>query len=955
MPGLTRRDFLKSSGAAALALSLAHLRLAPGAGAAQEAVGQETPYRSWEDLYRRKWQWDKVGRSTHFVNCWYQAHCNWNVYLKDGIVWREEQVGDYPQTQQGLPDFNPRGCQKGACYSHRMYDAARLKWPLKRVGERGAGKWQRISWEQALGEIADHVVDTIEKEGADKVVWSLGPLLTLGAMGAGVCRLGVLMDNVLLDMNTEIGDGHRGAAEAFGKIVAERSADDYFHSDLILLWGCNPLYTQIPNAHFLTEARYHGTRVVAISPDYNASAIKADTWIPVRVGTDAALALAMVQTILAEKLHNEVFLREQTDLPFLVRDDTHRFLRESDLVKGGSEETLYVYDEAASAIAAPPMSSLVLGKVRPALRGTYEAKTVAGTVKVRPVFERLREQLDRDHTPEQAAKVCGVAPETIRALARDVARAKAAANVTSSNWGKFYHGNLVERAMILLLSVCGHMGRKGAGYSAFPFLVNDGFDPFVFGKHAGRLGKLRLRAEMLGKFLALKMRGFSDEMVAYEIARDWYAKGIWTCGTLFWQVHGGLLELANESRKWDPYMKRSAKEYLSESLEKGWQFVYPPPGQPPRVVFEVGSNVLRRLRGYPQLFKHFFPQLRAFVTLDSRMTSSALQSDYVLPVTAWYERTEHKWVTPLMPFIHGGEKVAPSFHEAKSDWEISALLAKKIQERAAARGVKPYASRLGGERRLDRLWDDFSYGGTYSETDDDKVAGDLVRLSTNLEGVEWETLKKKGWARFTAIGEGGTSIGNACEIKPEDTVSPFTFHVEKKIPYPTLTRRIQFYLDHDLYLELGEALPTHKDPPKSGGDHPLILTGGHTRWSIHSSWRDDALMLRQQRGEPVMYMSVEDAQARGIADGEVARVSNDIDAFEIHVKVSPSIRPGQVVIYHAWENFQFRGGKGFQNLMPTPLNPVELAGGQYHLRPNFICMQPSVTDRDTRVEVSKLA
>ncbi|HEX9640639.1 MAG TPA: molybdopterin-dependent oxidoreductase, partial [Candidatus Krumholzibacteria bacterium] len=360
MKGFTRRDFLKGGGAAALALSLGHLRFAPGALAANEILSAEYSYRSWEDLYRGKWQWDKVARTTHFVNCWYQAHCAWNVYLKDGIVWREEQVGDYPQIKTGIPDFNPRGCQKGACYSHRMYDAARLKWPLKRVGERGAGKWQRISWDQALTEIADQVVDTIDTEGADRVVWSLGPLLTLGVMAAGVCRLGVLMDNVLLDMNTEIGDGHRGAGETFGKIVAERSADDYFHSDLILMWGCNPLYTQIPNAHFLTEARYHGAHIVAISPDYNASAIKADTWIPVRVGTDAALALAMVQTILAEGLQNESFLREQTDLGFLVRDDTRRFLRESDLKQGGSDETLYVYDEATKEIATPPMSSLAL-------------------------------------------------------------------------------------------------------------------------------------------------------------------------------------------------------------------------------------------------------------------------------------------------------------------------------------------------------------------------------------------------------------------------------------------------------------------------------------------------------------------------------------------------------------------------------------------------------------------
>ena len=80
-----------------------------------------------------------------------------------------------------------------------------------------------------------------------------------------------------------------------------------------------------------------------------------------------------------------------------------------------------------------------------------------------------------------------------------------------------------------------------------------------------------------------------------------------------------------------------------------------------------------------------------------------------------------------------------------------------------------------------------------------------------------------------------------------------------------------------------------------------------------------------------------------------------LDSFEIMVKVAPSVRPGQFIVYHAWENYQFRGQKGFQNLIPTPLNPVELAGGQFHLRPMAICLQPSHTDRDTRVEVSRLA
>jgi nitrate reductase alpha subunit len=228
-----------------------------------------------------------VVRSSHWVNCWYQAHCAWNVYVKDGMVWREEQAADYPQVRPDVPDFNPRGCQKGACFSERMYDPARVRYPLKRVGARGSGKWQRVSWDQALNEIADSLIDTIVEEGTDRVIWDLGPGISLGTQTAGQGRLRVLLDSTSLDMNTEIGDGHRGAAETFGKIVFERSADDYFFSDLILCWGSNPAYTQIPNAHFLTEARYKGAKFVCIAPDYSATAIHADSWIPVKPGGGA--------------------------------------------------------------------------------------------------------------------------------------------------------------------------------------------------------------------------------------------------------------------------------------------------------------------------------------------------------------------------------------------------------------------------------------------------------------------------------------------------------------------------------------------------------------------------------------------------------------------------------------------------------------------------------------------
>ena len=955
---LTRRNFLRSAGATTLWLSLDRLGLAqvpPGTATVAAPLGVPPDYRTWEDVYRVQWAWDKVVRSTHFVNCWYQAHCAWNVYVKDGLVWREEQAADYPAVRHDTPDFNPRGCQKGGCYSQRMYDAARVKYPLKRVGERGSGKWQRISWDQALSEIAEQMIDTITTEGSDRIIWSLGPLYTFGPSAAGQIRLLMLLDSCQLDMNTEIGDSHQGAAITFGKMIAERSLDDYFFSDLILIWGSNPLYTQIPNAHFWTEARYKGASIVTIAPDYSASAVHADQWVTLKPGSDAALALSLAQVIVSEKLHKEAFLREQTDMPFLVRLDNGRFLRQSDMRKDGSADVLYVYDEQSKAIVEPPRDTLALGALVPALDGAYDAKTLTGTVKVRPVFALLRELLDKGYRPEQTVAATGVAPAVVRDLARRIGKAKAVSNVTSSNISKYYHGNLMERAQILVFALCGHMGKKGSGFSAFPYLSHDSLETFASLKQPGEAGRQQVAAQMQAMLAQLKQPGVSDEMTRYNFSNLQLRQGIWVSGVMFWNIHGGLLEVSGRSKEWDPHLKRPVAAYLKEALDKGYQFVWPKPGNDPRIIFEYGGNLLRRLRGYPFVLKTLYPKLKAYITIDWRMTSTALFSDYVLPAAGWYEKAEHKWVTTLMPYLHVGSKATNPYQEAKPDWEICALLAKAIQERARSRDIKTFKDRQGNERSLQNVYDAFTLNGTYTEHDDEKVAGDLVEMASNVGGVKWEDIKKKGYARFTSMGQDGLSFSNACDIKPDDTIVPFQHHVEKKQPYPTLTRRIQFYIDHPFFLELGEALPVHKDPPKAGGDYPLTLTGGHTRWSIHSAWRDDARMLRLQRGTPVMYMSIPDATARGIGDGDLVEVRNDIDSFRVHAKLSPSLRPGQLIIYHAWENYQFPGGKGFQNLIPSPINPIDLAGGEGHIRPFLIHLQPCQTDRDTRVDVKRVA
>jgi len=765
-----------------------------------------------------------------------------------------------------------------------------------------------------------------------------------------------LLDSTSLDQNSEIGDAHRGVAETFGKIAFERSADDYMYSDLILIWGSNPLYTQIPNAHYLTEARYRGAKLVCIAPDYNASSIHCDFVVPVRPGCDAALALAVAHVLIKENMVDLAFIREQTDLPLLVRDDTHQFLRSSDLVQGGSEEELYFHDPVQGLIPVPKRS-LALDGLVPQLEGHFAATLHDGRqVSLRTVYSLLRERI-ADYTPERASQLCATPPDSIRNLARLLGRAKSAAMVTTSNMDKYYHGNLMERSQALVFALTGQFGKKGSGFVGFPWLDHDAIEGWVRDMFdVGDMMNLTA-VKTLGTMLLDEVRwryeGYTEEMIALERGREVVEQGRMASGSLFWYVHGGLLEASDKLEDWDPYLKRPVREVLEESFAKGWQTVWPRPGNDPKILFVLGTNPLRRVRSFPLILEHLWPKLDAVVTLDWRMTSTCMQSDYVLPAAAWYERDDHKWVTPLMPFIHSGEK-ATTYYEAKSDWEIISRLTEAIDRRAKQRGITSYVDRRGDERPLDNLYEKFSSAGEYGHTDDEKVCAALLDGASNLGGLTWPELKKKGFARFEKIGKGIITMGNATEIEPGQTITPLTKHVFEKMPYPTLSRRMQFYIDHELYLEMGEELPVHKDPPLAGGDHPLTLTGGHTRWSIHSNWRDDKLMLQQQRGEPVAFMSVADAKKRGIRDGAQIRVFNDLDEFQIMAKVSPSVRERQLIIYHAWENFQFKNGKGFQNLIPTPLNPVELAGGQYHLRPMVIAMQPGHTDRDTRVEVEAI-
>ncbi|MDH3212616.1 MAG: molybdopterin-dependent oxidoreductase [Myxococcales bacterium] len=953
---LSRRAFLAGAGGAVAVLSLGQLTLrAPGAsGSARTAApaGAGPAYRSWQDVYRRRWVWDSVAKGTHYVNCAFQRGCAWNVYVKDGVVWREEQVADYPQTHDGVPDFNPRGCQKGACYSDRMHDASRILYPLQRVGPRGSGQWKRITWEEGLRQVADAAIDVLVEDGPGSILWDMGSAVTNGCHGLGLTRTVSVLDTPMLETNTEIGDHYPGATATTGKICYTGSFDDLFYSDLILIWGGNPNYTHIPNVHFVNEARYHGARVVAITPDYNASCLHADEWIPVAVGSDAAFGLALAQVMVEEGIYDRSFVVEQTDLPFLVRKDTGLFLRERDLVENGREDAFYVFDRAVGEVVAAPRSTLALGEIDPGLDGEHRVRTRDGEVAVTPVFALLRERL-ADYTPEAAAQITGSGPDGVRRLARALATAKAASAITQTNFSKYYHGMEMERGMILAFALAGQIGKKGAGIAAFPYLSIAGPDALAVadGRLPPRLGLAALGLRSLAAMAKMKWDGYSSEMMLAALSQLEYKKGRYLATPLWLYEYGGLKELYGSAKRWDPSLPREFAEYYDDAVARGWQVV---PTQPTRILFEVGGNLLRRVRGYDRVIDNLLPKLDLLVTVDWRISNTARYSDFVFPAAGWYEKDDITWGSPITPFGHVTTRAVDPLGDSKTDWEFHCLFLKTVQQRARERGITGFVDRAGETRRLDEVYDEFTFRGRYRENNTEEFLDEMLSLTTNLGGVTWKEIKEKGYARYTGVGMSPSQIGHATDIEPNETITANTWQVQKKEPWPTLTRRMQFYIDHEYFIELGEVLPVHKDNPKLGGDYPLQMTGGHSRWSIHASWRDSRSLLNLQRGEPVIFIGERDAEARGIRDGERVRVYNDVGSFEVQAKVAPTLRPEQVVVYHAWEPYQFRGGKSHQSLTPSPMNPIHLAGGYFQLQPTLLMGEPGCPDRGTRVEIERL-
>lgn len=371
-------------------------------------------------------------------NCW--GGCHIEAHVRDGRLVKTA-MAPFPEAR-----YN-RICLRGLSHAQWVYNPDRLKYPMKRVGKRGEGKFERISWKEALDTIEKRMKDIRAKHGSRAFAFAPGSGNYGAVNGMSGYALNVFM-NLFQATNLQLAVDQAvtlGTTQVTGTGFGGNEPLDMANAKLLIAWGTNMTESQVHNWHFVADMKENGGKLVVIDPNYSILASKADTWIPLNPGSDPALGLSLLNVLVEEKLYDRAFVVEHTTLPFLVRADNGTFLRAAD------GETMMVWD---TAVGKP----VPAGEARkPALEGSFTADKVA----VKPAFQLLKERLV-DWTPEKAKDYTDVPPETVRWLAREYAKTKQSTFYPSMGIDRWENSHLNGRIIATLAALTGNIGVSGA-------------------------------------------------------------------------------------------------------------------------------------------------------------------------------------------------------------------------------------------------------------------------------------------------------------------------------------------------------------------------------------------------------------------------------------------------------------------------------------------------------------
>jgi anaerobic selenocysteine-containing dehydrogenase len=875
---LTRRQLLKGAGVAAGTVA---------AGAALGPVADDV--LAGRDDAPHSLPVDRVVRTTCSPNC--TGSCGQLAFVRDGNVVKVQQAADYPDEA-----YNPRGCMKGISYHLLIHGPDRIKTPLVRDGERGSGHFREATWDEVLDRIVAELKRIGDTWGWDTVhVFSQVPgsgYIQKGAAYRACAALG-MTHGTSFDFN---GDLPMGMPITFGVQNAEHESKDWANSRFILLIGANPLETRIPDVHFVHDAVEAGARLVVVDPTFSSTASKADAWLQIKPGTDAALGLALARQVIADGKADWDFMRTYTDAPLLVRSDTGKRLRADELARGQAHDPgpaagagLGEYGRkappvgtapevpapASPALGLPPLPNdryvawdsvrgapVIIGTdrlgvpagVEAALDGAYTVKLADGSrAKVTPAFAHVLAELDR-WTPERAATVTGVPVQTIVDVARAFAEERPAAVIMGGGGNHWYHGDLTGRAFALLASLTGNVGRSGGGFSVY-------------------VGQYKVRVN----------------------TAPW-----WNLGDVKAHIVPSV------------YFVRGRTETMNETVP------YPKNGF--KALICTFANMFLQAMDVNRLHETL-DGCELVVVVDHQMTDTAKWADIVLPAATWYEKTDLT-ATPLHPFLQIQQAAIPPVGESRPELWMWQEIVKRI--------------------------DPALFGEHFDMTAEDAIEAILAQGGP-AEGITLEQLRA-GPVRLDVPDPDVAFIRQVEELMPFPPQSLPAPLEATAVFIPT--RRAEFYKEEDRFLALHEAVPTYKAPHDDGvhdpDEYPIALLSPHSKWRIHSSYANVAWLNETTGGRAPVLLSPATAGERGIEDGDLVEIRNSRGSVRAWAHITEAARPGTATLFEGWWSRQLGGGKSVNELTSSEVNPIH----EIHYVANM--WAPSTGWKDCRCEVTRV-
>jgi anaerobic selenocysteine-containing dehydrogenase len=364
--------------------------------------------------------------------------CGVLAYIKDGKLVKVEGDPKHPWNQGRL-------CARCLAMTQYVTHTERLTHPLKRIGERGEDKWQKISWDEAFDLIEKKLGKIRDEFGPESVIFSMG---TGRDIGPWICLLAYAYGspNVMFALSgiacyspriaaVDTVQGDYCVLDASQWLPARYEDPRYKVPECIIVWGYN-IPASCPDnvfGHWIIDLMKRGTKIIAIDPRLTWFTSRAEVWLRLRPGTDGALAMGFLNVIINEGLYDKDFVEKWTNATHLVKSDTGKLLRESDLAKDGSPGNFVVWDKKRGAPVVWDSSNVEyrLSDVQPAVEGSYEVKLINGKrITAQTVWSVFCEEVNR-YPVERVSEITWVPQEDIMKAARLYAKSKPAA----IHWG----------------------------------------------------------------------------------------------------------------------------------------------------------------------------------------------------------------------------------------------------------------------------------------------------------------------------------------------------------------------------------------------------------------------------------------------------------------------------------------------------------------------------------------